>query len=120
MDRLENKVAIITGASRGLGEYCALGFARVGGMVVVAARSTEVKDPRLPGTIHSTVRLIEEADGEALPVVCNVADAQSIQAMVRQALEHWGRIDILMNNAPFSLPAETPISCLNTGSCSIG
>ncbi len=52
--RLEDKVAIITGASRGLGEYCALGFAKEGARVAVAARTTEQQDPRLPGTIYST------------------------------------------------------------------
>ena len=104
--RLAGKVAIITGASRGLGEYCALGFAREGAKVVVAARTVEQQDPRLPGTIHNTCRLIEEQGGEALPVVCNVADVASIQDTVNQALAHWGRIDILMNNAAIQPPGD--------------
>jgi citronellol/citronellal dehydrogenase len=92
--RLEGKVAVVTGASRGLGEYCALGFAREGAKVAVAARTVEQTNPQLPGTIYHTCKLIEEAGGEALPVVCNVADQASIQDMVTQVLAHWGRIDI--------------------------
>jgi NAD(P)-dependent dehydrogenase (short-subunit alcohol dehydrogenase family) len=103
-NRLEGKVAIITGASRGLGEYCALGFAREGAKVAVAARTTEQKDPRLPGTIYHTCKQIEEAGGEALPIVCNVADESSVQDMINQVSDHWGRIDILMNNAAIQPP----------------
>lgn len=102
--RLEGQVAIITGASRGLGEYCALGFAREGAKVVIAARTVEEKDPRLPGTIFHTARLIEEAGGEAFPVICNVAELSSIQNMVRQVADHWGQIDILVNNAAIQPP----------------
>jgi citronellol/citronellal dehydrogenase len=102
--RLEGQVAIITGASRGLGEYCALGFAREGAKVAVAARTTEQQDPRLPGTIYHTCKQIEDAGGEALPVVCNVADTASIENMISQVVDHWGRIDILMNNAAIQPP----------------
>jgi citronellol/citronellal dehydrogenase len=97
--RLQGKVAIITGASRGLGEYCAVGYAREGARVVIAARTEVESDPRLPGTIHHTAKLVEAAGGEALPVVCNVADMDSVEAMVAKALDHWGRVDILMTNA---------------------
>jgi NAD(P)-dependent dehydrogenase (short-subunit alcohol dehydrogenase family) len=102
--RLKGKVAIITGASRGLGEYCALGYAQEGAKVVVAARTVEEQDPRLPGTIYHTAQLIEEAGGQAFPVVCNVADVDSIESMVEKVLDHWGRIDILMNNAAIQPP----------------
>lgn len=102
--RLEGQVAIVTGASRGLGQYCALGFAREGAKVAIAARTVEEKDPRLPGTIYHTAKLIEEAGGESLPVICNVADISSIEDMTRQVIDHWGRIDILMNNAAIQPP----------------
>lgn len=102
--RLTGKVAIITGASRGLGEYCAVGYGREGAKVAIAARTIEERDPRLPGTIHRTAELVERAGGEALPVVCNVADAASVESMVEAVLERWGRIDILMNNAAVQPP----------------
>jgi NAD(P)-dependent dehydrogenase (short-subunit alcohol dehydrogenase family) len=104
--RLAGQVAIITGASRGLGQYCALGFAAEGARVAVAARTVEVTDERLPGTIYHTVELIKEAGGEALAVICNVADPASITAMAEQVLAHWGRIDILMNNAAIQPPGN--------------
>jgi NAD(P)-dependent dehydrogenase (short-subunit alcohol dehydrogenase family) len=97
--RLAGKVAVITGASRGLGQYCAVGYAREGARVVVAARTETESDPRLPGTIHDTVRMVEEAGGEGLAVVCNVGDMESVEAMAAKVVDHWGRIDILMTNA---------------------
>ena len=97
--RLNGKVIIVTGASRGLGQYCALGYGSEGAIVAVAARTEEETDPRLPGTIHHTARLVDEADGEGFPVVCNVANPASIQAMVDAVLARYGRIDVLMNNA---------------------
>ena len=60
----------------------------------------------MPGTIYQTAELINEAGGEALPVVCNVADPGSIAALVQQVLDRWGRIDILMNNAAIQPPGD--------------
>ncbi len=102
--RLAGKVAVITGSSRGLGQFCALGYGAEGATVVVAARSEEEKDPRLPGTIYHTAKLIEDAGGEAFPVVCNVADAESIEAMTKAVLEKYDRIDVLMTNAAIQPP----------------
>lgn len=102
--RLQGKVAIITGSSRGLGQYCAIGYGREGASVVVAARTEEERDPRLPGTIYHTAKLVEEAGGEAFPVVCNVADNASVEEMTRKVLDKYGRIDILMTNAAVQPP----------------
>jgi len=66
--RLAGKVAVVTGASRGLGQYCALAYAREGATVVVAAR-TEQASEKLPGTIFETAQLVESAGGRALPLV---------------------------------------------------
>ncbi len=104
--RLNDKVAIITGASRGLGEYMATTMAAEGAIVVAAARTEEVKDERLPGTIHETVRKIEAAGSRALAVRCNVADPASIDEMVRTVLAAFGRIDILVNNAAVQPPGR--------------
>jgi citronellol/citronellal dehydrogenase len=102
--RLQDRVAIITGSSRGLGRYCAIGYGHEGATVVVAARSDVERNERLPGTIYETARLVEEAGGQALPVICNVADSESIQSMVKQVVERYGRIDILMANAAVQPP----------------
>jgi citronellol/citronellal dehydrogenase len=102
--RLAGKVAIITGGSRGLGQHCAVGYASEGASVVVAARTEQQKDPNLPGTIHETVQMIEDAGGVAVPVVCNVGDTASIEAMVATVLDRFGRIDVLMNNAAVQPP----------------
>lgn len=102
--RLADKVAVITGSSRGLGEYCAVGYGREGAKVVIAARTEQETDPRLPGTIYHTAKLVEEAGGEAFPVVCNVADYASVEEMVKKVLDKYGRIDVLMTNAAVQPP----------------
>jgi NAD(P)-dependent dehydrogenase (short-subunit alcohol dehydrogenase family) len=87
-----------------LGQYCAVGYAAEGARVVIAARTQEENNPQLPGTIYETARLVEQAGGEAFPVVCNVADVDSINAMTAQVLERYGQIDILMTNAAIQPP----------------
>ena len=95
---LKEKVAIVTGASRGIGKAIALALAGEGASVVVAARS-EVPRPGLPGTIHATVEQIQDLGGRALAAPCNVREEDSILSMVRQARDAFGRIDVLVNNA---------------------
>jgi len=110
--KLEGKVAIVTGASRGLGKSIAIGFAREGARVVLAARSEVAKGNGLEGTIHETAKLIEAFGGEALPVKCDVSDEASVETMVEAAMARFGRIDILVNNAgaAFFYPiSETPL-----------
>jgi len=104
--RLAGKVAVITGASRGLGQYCAVGFGREGATVVVAARTETAADSRLPGTIHETVDLVKAAGGDAMAVACNVADYASVEAMAQQVLDRYGRIDVLMTNAAIQPPGR--------------
>ena len=102
--RLEGKVAIVTGASRGLGQYVAEGYAREGAAVVVAARTEQVKDERLPGTIYETAERIQAAGGRALAVRCNVAEASDCEELVRRTLDEFGRVDVLVNNAAVQPP----------------
>jgi len=95
---LKDQVAIITGASRGIGRECALTFARAGCNIVVAAKSTE-DQANLPGTIYSVAKEVEALGVKALPVQLDVRDDASIQAMVKAVIDKFGRIDILVNNA---------------------
>jgi NAD(P)-dependent dehydrogenase (short-subunit alcohol dehydrogenase family) len=104
--RLAGKVAIITGASRGLGRYCAVAYGREGAIVAVAARTEQQGQSRFVGTIHDTAKLVTEAGGEGFPVVCNVGEYESVEAMTKQVLDKYGRIDILMTNAGIQ-PAGT-------------
>ena len=103
---LENKVALVAGASRGIGADVAKYLARAGAKVAVAARTVEVTDPRLPGTIHSVSEEIAAGGGTALPVVMNLRDAESITGAVDQVVAEWGRIDILVNNAAIFIPGD--------------
>jgi len=103
---LDGRVAIVTGASRGIGRNMAVALAGAGAAVVIAARSTE-EDPRLPGTIHSVAARIVEAGGRALAVPCDVTNEESIAAAVRTTLERFGRIDCLINNAGVMWLAKT-------------
>jgi len=100
----KDKVAIITGASRGLGRAFALAFAREGAMVTVAARTVQ-KSRFIAGTIYETADLIAAEGGKALPVPTDVADEGSVENMVRQTLDAFHRIDILINNAATNRPA---------------
>ncbi|MBA3773945.1 MAG: SDR family oxidoreductase [Ramlibacter sp.] len=95
---LENKVAIVTGASRGIGKAIALRLAGAGARVVVASKTAE-PHARLPGTIHDTVREIREAGGEACAVQCDVRRHEDLQRTVDTTIANFGRIDILINNA---------------------
>ena len=95
---LKDKVAIVTGSSRGIGKAIALGLAAQGAQVVVAARSEESR-PMLPGTIHSTVGEIEDAGGKALAIPTNVREEDSIRHMLDRTLDEFGAVDVLINNA---------------------
>ncbi|MBL8799716.1 MAG: SDR family oxidoreductase [Planctomycetia bacterium] len=98
MSALQGRVAIITGASRGIGRALALGLARQGCAVVIAAKSTESTE-KLPGSIHSVAREAEALGGAALPVQVDVRDEAQVEGLAAQALARFGRIDILINNA---------------------
>ena len=101
---LDGRVALVAGASRGIGADIAKYLARAGAKVGVAARTEVVRDRRLPGTIHSVTEEIQAEGGTALPVVMNLRDTDSIQAAVQKVVDEWGRIDILVNNAAIFVP----------------
>lgn len=98
MATLRNQTLFITGGSRGIGEAIALRAARDGANIVLAAK-TDRPHPKLPGTIHSVAKAIEEAGGKALPIRCDIREEADVQAAVAQAVAHFGGIDILINNA---------------------
>ncbi|GEQ98068.1 hypothetical protein JCM17844_17050 [Iodidimonas gelatinilytica] len=98
MESLKGKTLFITGASRGIGLAIAKRAAKDGANVVIAAKSKE-PHPKLEGTIFTAAAEIEAAGGQALPVVVDVRDEEAIAAAVDTAVERFGGIDILVNNA---------------------
>ena len=94
----KNKTIFITGASRGIGKAIGLRLAREGANIVIAAKSTET-NPKLEGTIFSAAQEIEEAGGTALPVQCDIRFEDQVKNAVDKAVETFGGIDVLINNA---------------------
>jgi citronellol/citronellal dehydrogenase len=98
MPTLQGQTLFITGASRGIGLAIALRAAKDGANVVIAAKTAE-PHPRLPGTVYTAAEEIEKAGGKALPCLVDVRDEAQIAAAVAYAVETFGGIDILVNNA---------------------
>eukprot|EP00040_Diaphanoeca_grandis_P026775 m.150459 g.150459 ORF g.150459 m.150459 type:complete len:310 (-) comp30725_c2_seq3:158-1087(-) len=96
--RLDGKVAIITGATRGIGRECAFALAKQGCSIVVAAK-TVTPQPTLPGTIYTVAAELEAIGAKALAVKCDMRDENDIEACVAKTIERFGRVDILINNA---------------------
>ncbi len=95
---LKNKVLFITGASRGIGLAIALKAARDGARIVIAAKTATAND-KLPGTIFTAAEEIKAAGGEVLAVQCDVRDEEQVKAAIAKAVEAFGGIDIVVNNA---------------------
>lgn len=106
--RLEGRVAIVTGASRGIGEAVARLFAREGAAVAVVARTEQVFDDRLPGTIHETVAAIEAEGGRAVAIRADLGDENDVDRIVVEARAALGPIDLLVNNAALTVPGRPP------------
>ncbi|SFK34567.1 SDR family oxidoreductase [Rhodanobacter glycinis] len=98
MQTLAGKTLFITGASRGIGLAIALRAARDGANVAIAAKSG-VPNPKLPGTIHTAAAEVEAAGGNALALKTDIRDEEQVHAAAAQAAEHFGGIDIVVNNA---------------------
>ena len=102
---MQGMVAIVTGASRGLGRAIAKEYAREGARVVICARSRSPTG--LSGTLEETAQSILADGGESLSVACDVTDEAQVSQMVRRTLERYGRIDVLVNNAGAMVLGET-------------
>ncbi len=102
MGKLDGKVAIVTGASRGIGKATSLIFAKEGAKVVCAARTMGEGEHMLEGSLSSTVAEIKKAKGIALAVPTNVSDEKSCLHLVETAKKKFGPVDVLVNNAALS------------------
>jgi citronellol/citronellal dehydrogenase len=96
--KFKDRVAFITGASRGVGKCLALALAREGCDVIAAAKTVET-DARLPGTVGETAAEVEKLGRRALALQVDVRDDAAVERAVKQALDRMGRIDFLVNNA---------------------
>ncbi len=96
---LKGKVAIVTGASRGIGEAISARLAMEGAKVVASARTAEEGESRLPGTLHDTVERIRKAGGEARFIKADLAQASERERLVEETVAAYGPVDILVNNA---------------------
>ncbi|KAH7718061.1 Protein DHS-6 [Aphelenchoides avenae] len=92
------KTVLISGASRGIGKTIALKLAKDGANIVIAAKTAQ-PHPKLPGTIYTAAAEIEAAGGKCLPCIVDVRDEKAVEAAVQKAVDVFGGIDILINNA---------------------
>lgn len=95
---LKGKTLFITGASRGIGLAMATRAAADGANIVILAKTTD-PNPKLPGTIYSAAEAVKAAGGQALPLAVDIRDEDAVTAAVAKAVEAFGGIDILVNNA---------------------
>ena len=95
---LQGKTIFISGSTRGIGRAMALHFAADGANLIITGK-TDQPHPKLEGTIHSVADEVKAAGGNALALCLDVRDDEAIQAAVKQAAEHFGGIDVLINNA---------------------
>lgn len=99
MGRLDDKVVIVTGASRGIGKDIAKLFAAEGGKVVCAARTVEEGSHPLEGSLNTTISEIRDAGGEATAAAANISLPEECEALVQTARNTYGPVDVLVNNA---------------------
>src|SRR3990167_242652 len=98
MSNLKNRTVLITGASRGIGRAIALAAAKRGANIVIAAKTAE-PHPKLEGTIHTVADEVRALGAKALPLQIDVRDHAQVFALMQQAADTFGGIDMLINNA---------------------
>jgi NAD(P)-dependent dehydrogenase (short-subunit alcohol dehydrogenase family) len=122
--RLAGRVAIVTGASRGLGRSLASALAAEGAAVALAAR-TERTDPDAPGTVHDAAAAVRAEGGSAMAVPCDITVDEDLVRLVAAATEELGPVDVLVNNAAATIPgrpgrrAARPTSADGPGSVTV-
>jgi NAD(P)-dependent dehydrogenase (short-subunit alcohol dehydrogenase family) len=99
MGMRNDRIVVVTGASRGAGKGIAQALGATGATVYVTGRSREEGDAALPGTVFTTADAISQAGGSGIPVICDHADDAQVQALFEQVRQEQGRLDILVNNA---------------------
>ena len=99
MGKLDGKVVVVTGASRGIGAEISVRFAAEGGRIVCAARTVREGDHPLEGSLEKTVADIREAGGEATPVAVNLARPEDCERLIQESQDIYGPVDVLVNNA---------------------
>uniref|UniRef100_A0A336MNY0 Hydroxysteroid dehydrogenase-like protein 2 n=1 Tax=Culicoides sonorensis TaxID=179676 RepID=A0A336MNY0_CULSO len=104
---LAGRTLFISGASRGIGKAIALKAAKDGANIVIAAKTAE-PHPKLPGTIYTAAEEVEAIGGKALPCVVDIRDEDQVRNAVTQAVENFGGIDIVVNNASAISLTSTP------------
>ena len=95
---LKDKVIFVSGGSRGIGLAIAKRAAQDGAKLALAAKTAD-PHPKLPGTIYTAAEEIAKAGGEAFPLICDIRDEDNVREVVNQTVEHFGGIDICINNA---------------------
>jgi citronellol/citronellal dehydrogenase len=103
---LKDKVVLITGASRGIGKQLAIGFARRGASLVLAGRTAQASESPFPGTIHETAAEVRAQGARALAIRCDLALRADLESLCRAAIDEFGRVDILINNAAYFGPGH--------------
>ncbi len=113
---VDRRIALVTGASRGIGKASALALARAGLDVAITARTMREGDAfdesastggePVPGSLETTARQIEAAGGRALPIRADLLDRASLGAVTERVLAEWGRVDVLVNNAVHTGPGS--------------
>jgi NAD(P)-dependent dehydrogenase (short-subunit alcohol dehydrogenase family) len=126
MGSMKGRVAVVTGATRGIGKGCALELAEAGATVYVTGRTLEAGNHPLPGTLGETVAEIEAAGGTAIPVACDHTEDDQVRALFERVRSEQGGLDVLVhsayadpgieNSAPFW---ETPLDWYDT-LCDVG
>ena len=102
--KLEGQVAIVTGASRGLGRAVAMAYGKEGAKVVVTSRASSPTG--LLGTAQETCEAIRSEGGEALAITCDSTDDLQVEEMTKKVIDRFGKVDYLVNNAGIMIPGE--------------